>query len=66
MAYNLKPEILNLSNSKDWNIAKQEWQFHYAYKSEDAQQCLCGKQPIYNICVIRNVENGNETEVGNK
>lgn len=66
MAYNLKPEIIILSNSKDWNIAKQEWKFHYAYKSEEAQQCLCGKQPIYNICVIRNIENGKETEVGNK
>lgn len=65
MHYTLTKEILKLSVSKYWDTAKLEWNFEYAYQSEELQTCLCGHYPIKNICVIRNTENDKETEVGN-
>ncbi len=65
MHFKLTEEIIKLSNSDTWNNAKLEWNFEYAYYSEDLQTCLCGHYPIKNICVIKNKENRNETEVGN-
>jgi hypothetical protein len=65
MHFKLKDEIILLSNSQNWEIAKLEWNFELAYYSEDLQTCLCGHYPIKNICVIRNTKNSNETEVGN-
>tara|TARA_R110001583_G_scaffold74134_1_gene205541 strand:- start:1425 stop:2042 length:618 start_codon:yes stop_codon:yes gene_type:complete len=65
MHFKLTEEIIKLSNSDTWNNAKVEWSFEYAYYSEDLQTCLCGHYPIKNICVIKNTENRNETEVGN-
>lgn len=65
MHYKLTDEIIKLSVSSYWNDAKLEWNFEYAYQSEEPQTCLCGHYPIRNICVIRNQDNSNETEVGN-
>jgi hypothetical protein len=65
MHYNLTKEIINLSVSQFWDTAKDEWNFEYAYQSEESQTCLCGHYPIRNICVIKNQENDNKTEVGN-
>jgi len=65
MHFKLTEEIIKLSNSDSWNNAKIEWDFDYAYYSEDLQTCLCGHHPIKNICVIKNTENKNEAEVGN-
>ncbi|SDT66750.1 hypothetical protein SAMN05216490_4729 [Mucilaginibacter mallensis] len=65
MHFKLTEEIIKLSVSKYWEIAKNEWDFDYAYQSEEFQTCLCGHYPIKNICVIKNDKNGNETEVGN-
>ncbi|WBX72941.1 hypothetical protein PG913_08505 [Tenacibaculum pacificus] len=58
-------EIIKLSNSDIWSSAKLEWNFEYAYYSEELQRCLCGHYPIKNVCVIKNSDNKNETEVGN-
>ncbi|WP_145000613.1 hypothetical protein [Olleya sp. Hel_I_94] len=58
-------EIIKLSNSDIWSSAKLEWNFEYAYYSEELQRCLCGHYPIKNVCVIKNTDNKNETEVGN-
>lgn len=63
--YKLSTEIVNLSNSDIWDIAKNEWTFDSVYESEEPQTCLCGHFPIVNICVIRNTVNKNITEVGN-
>lgn len=63
--YKLFNEIVSLSNSDTWNIAKNEWIFDSVYESEEPQTCLCGHFPIINICVIRNAINKNITEVGN-
>ena len=65
MHYKLTEEIIKLSNSDFWNEAKNEWNFEYAYQSEEFQTCLCGHYPIKNICVLKNKINKNETEVGN-
>lgn len=65
MHFNLTNEIIKLSVSDYWDTAKLEWNFEYAYQSEESQTCLCGHYPIKNICVIKNTENDNESEVGN-
>ncbi len=65
MHYQLTAEIIKLSVSDYWDSAKLEWNFEYAYQSETQETCLCGHYPIRNICVIRNLENKNQTEVGN-
>lgn len=65
MEHTLTAEILKLSVSDYWDTAKQEWSFEYAYKSDTPQTCLCGHFPIINICIIKNSENKNQTEVAN-
>jgi len=65
MEYKLIEEIIKRSNSKEWVTAKLEWNFEYAYQSEEFQTCLCGHYPISNICIIKNLKNNSETEVGN-
>lgn len=57
--------ILKLSDSKDWLEAKPEWELHAVYQDPSERSCECGHQPINQICIIRNRENGNEAEVGN-
>jgi hypothetical protein len=57
--------ILARSNSKVWLEAKPEWELHSVYNDGSDRACECGHQPIHQICVIKNRENGNETEVGN-
>lgn len=57
--------ILALSNSKIWLEAKPEWELHLVYNDGSDRSCECGHQPIHQICVIKNRENGNEAEVGN-
>ncbi|WP_290806575.1 hypothetical protein [Flavobacterium sp.] len=65
MHFKLTEEIISLSDSRTWDFAKLEWDFEFAYYSEELQTCLCGHFPIKNICVIRNKRNSNQTEVGN-
>lgn len=65
MHYQLASEIIKLSVSDYWDTAKLEWTFEYAYQSEGPETCLCGHYPIKNICVIKNLKNNRQTEVGN-
>lgn len=65
MEYKLKEEILKLSTSQDFEIAKLEWTFTNAFQSDGYETCLCGHYPIRNICVIKNATNNAVTEVGN-
>jgi hypothetical protein len=65
MSNRLTDEIIALSNSKDWDNAKLEWNFEYAYQNPNFQSCLCGHYPIKNICVIKNLKNSSKTEIGN-
>lgn len=63
--YQLKEEILKLSQSKAWTVAKLEWTLIAIYLSEEADTCPCGHYPIKEICRIKNNLNSNETDVGN-
>jgi hypothetical protein len=57
--------ILRLSQSDIWLEAKPEWELHAVYMDPSHRSCECGHQPIHQICVIKNRENGHEAEVGN-
>jgi hypothetical protein len=57
--------ILALSNAKEWDEAKPEWELYIVYNDGSNRSCECGHQPIHQICVIRNRKNKNEAEVGN-
>jgi hypothetical protein len=57
--------ILKLSNAKEWLEAKPEWQLHAVYNDASIRACECGHEPINQICIIKNRDNGNEAEVGN-
>ena len=65
MHYKLTEEIISLSESDQWDFAKLEWCFEFAYYADELQRCLCGHYPIRNICVIKNQKNAVVTEVGN-
>lgn len=64
MEHKLITEIIKRSESKIWDIAKEEWCFESIYQRENST-CLCGHHPIKNICIIHNHINNNITEVGN-
>jgi hypothetical protein len=59
----LMKEILELSESSEWNKAKEEWKLKNIYFSENKQSCLCGHYPIKEICIIENKLNGITAEV---
>lgn len=61
---NLKNHILPLSNSKDFNVAKNEWKLVDVEIQESWDNCPCG-QDIKELCYITNQLNGNKTHVGN-
>ena len=63
--YRLTERILKLSNANDWESAKDEWAVESIFRSDEPGTCLCGHQPIYEQCVIVNLQNGHETIVGN-
>lgn len=60
----LKAKILSLSESEEWDSAKEEWMFVHLYKKRYGK-CPCNHYPITNHCVIKNQENGNEMFLGN-
>jgi hypothetical protein len=63
--FKLIMEIKNLSHSKDWFIARTEWEFKEIYISDFPETCLCGHFPIKEVCVLQNKINNNEITVGN-
>lgn len=65
--YQLTTELIKLSHSNNWDEAKLEWDLIDIERvSEfDAEECLCGKYPIMEICIIENKINKNTTRVGN-
>jgi len=70
-AQKLKENILSLSSSDDWAIAKWERRLDYIYflepgQWEQLQSCLCGHYPIQEVCVVKNNINWNLAEVGNQ
>ena len=60
----LKAHILPLSVSKDFNVARTEWDLVGVEVSEEFDNCPCG-QDIKEHCYIRNRKTGQTTYVGN-
>lgn len=60
----LKSHITELSESKSFHSAKQEWIVDGFTLDDDWDECPCGKE-IKELCHLRNIKNGNQTYVGN-
>lgn len=63
--YKLTENIIRLSASNIWDIAKLEWDLSEVYEAEEPETCLCGHYPIIEICVLQNKINRQSTIVGN-
>ena len=58
-----KENLLVHSNSKNYDIAKNEWILNGSYKDKYGSYCICGHK-IHNIFEIKNIHNGITIEVG--
>lgn len=63
--YKLTTEIIDRSQSNNWDAARLEWLLQEVFESDDPDTCLCGHFPINEICILRNRVNGNQVVVGN-
>ena len=63
--YKLTQGIIELSDAKTWDEAKLEWDLVEIYHQKEPDTCLCGHDPIIEICVLENRQNKNSTIVGN-
>lgn len=63
--FNLISRIIELSESKVWEDAKEEWNLATVYEAESPETCLCGHYPILELCIISNIHNKKTTTVGN-
>jgi hypothetical protein len=62
----LREEILTLSKATNWEVARKEWNLIGVYEADEPKTCLCGHNPIREICEISNRLTGFEAEVGNR
>lgn len=63
--FKLTTEIVARSQNQAWDHAKREWSLVEVYEADEPETCLCGHNPIIEICVLHNRVNGNQAEVGN-
>ncbi|AVH29230.1 hypothetical protein [Vibrio diabolicus] len=63
--YKLTEEIIKLSQSQLWDVAKSEWTLYEIYEADEPERCLCGHFPIIEICNLKNKLNSNYATVGN-
>ena len=63
--FKLIQEIIAISKSDIWEIAKTEWKLHQIFFSKQPATCLCGHFPIIELCEIQNSKNNNIATVGN-
>lgn len=56
--------IVALSAATTWDEARQEWDIT-GIDDDEEQTCLCGHNPIYQVCTLTNRLNGNTAIVGN-
>ncbi len=64
----LMREIIARSTTNDWHLAKTEWTltgFELLDPGVDSGTCLCGHNPIRELCYIRNQNTTSEVVVGN-
>ena len=57
--------VIEVSDSKDWQEAKKEWEIISVYEDDDYDTCTCGHYPIKEIIIIQNIRNNNELIIGN-
>jgi len=65
MEEKLKKEILKLSIATSWERARKEWELDKIAIYDTHMACICGQNPIKEVCFIKNVKNGNNAIVGN-
>lgn len=58
--------ILELSLALTWEEAKLEWKLSSMYQVGSPSICLCGHNPIIEICVFENDKTGQFAKVGNR
>lgn len=58
-----KDGLLLSSNSKNYDIAKNEWELIGSYYDKKGSYCICGHK-IHNIFEIINIHNGTQLDVG--
>jgi hypothetical protein len=63
--YQLTEGIVSRSVAKTWDEAKHEWALDSIWREDTPDTCLCGHFPINEICLLKNIKNGNATIVGN-
>lgn len=63
--FQLTTEIVRLSKADTWDEAKLEWDLVDVEKVDEPETCMCGHQPIVEVCVIANRLNKQVTRVGN-
>lgn len=63
--FKLIKEIISLSVSDTWEIAKTEWELNEIYFADEPETCLCGHFPIIELCELKNTKNKELAVVGN-
>lgn len=63
--FKLFKEIIELSESDNWQHARNEWHLREVYFAEEPDTCLCGHYPIIELCIVQNRHNSNTATVGN-
>ncbi|UUL81895.1 hypothetical protein [Sphingomonas qomolangmaensis] len=61
----LKAEMIARSSEQDWQQAKLEWDLEDVFRASEERDCLCGHNPIFQICTLRNQITQSTAEVGN-
>ncbi len=62
----LSESILQLSEALTWEEAKHEWKLSSVYQARSPSTCLCGHNPIIEVCVLKNEKTNKTAEVGNR
>jgi hypothetical protein len=63
--FKLTREIIDRSSAGTWDEARMEWTLHEVYESDEPDTCLCGHNPIIELCILRNRTNRVFATVGN-
>ena len=62
--FKLAREIDARSSGATGDEARLEWALDEVYESSEPETCLCGHNPIIELCILRNRSNGGLATVG--